>query len=225
MFPHNAQALAMRLPRRNRTNIKKVVNEAIDDVTDKAALDDTLEAPNMSYVEPSFDPHKIENQSDDVLNEYPKIPASDSTQSIPIASADSTQVEMELQRIASLPEPIELFPKPLAQSSTKEVKTQGWQYFQSYIFQFIKIKYFADDITEVKIPELTDEQTPTPTTSMLQDNEESNVWTKADIREDPVSCQFCSSRSFESRDKLLTHLTLVHYIKDIQDKFPYEVNI
>ena len=95
---------------------------------------------------------------------------------------------------------------------------------------------FLVNSADVSVPEVTTDdqssnnQTETPTTSINQEmvqtdevKDESSVSTKAETRDTLFSCQFCSSRSFETRDKLFTHLTLVHYIKDIQQKFPYQV--
>ena len=36
-------------------------------------------------------------------------------------------------------------------------------------------------------------------------------------------CRFCTSRSFESKPDLLQHLSLIHFNKNLLERFPFKV--
>ena len=38
-------------------------------------------------------------------------------------------------------------------------------------------------------------------------------------------CKYCTSRSFPEKKKLLVHLSLVHFQRQILDKFPFKVSL
>lgn len=175
---------------------KMVVHEGQDS---KMTMEETVADLHQSYVEPSFDPKEAAMEidaSEETAAEFGDSTLPMETEDSPVSSTNSTQVGMELQPMASLPSSLE-FPQPIAHSSTVDML------IPSNSTESI-------GMTKLRINSEAGNETLTSETDETQQH----------------PCKFCSlQRVFESREKLLRHMCLVHFMSDILDKFPYQVII
>jgi len=238
VFPDEVVEMVKKLPKRVK-GVKKSSVATEDDeklpvqgASVEAELNPALDDGNTSYIEPHFDgaePHfdaaeeanTATSEADSTLvmekTEESQEESPDTTQELPdVDDADSTLVKMELQRIASLPITEEQFPQPIA-TSTATIDTNQLD------------NYFGPE----------DNVTPEPNSKIVIKQEAeyfeaSPLFSEKEL-EDPIEdkdnevpeshvCKYCTSRSFPERKKLLVHLSLVHFQRQILDKFPFKEN-
>jgi len=234
VFPAEIVEMVKKLPKRVRAQVKKasvaieddekVPVEGLTNIDADVAVNQ--DDGNTSYIEPHFDVAEeattATSEADSTLamdqTEYSEEDSHDATKELPdvvdpgVNDPDATLVKMDLQKIDSLPVTDEFFPQPIAQS-TATIDTKQLDNFLGTGKQLIQE---PNPNIEVKQEAECFEQTAVlPEKEFERPNDDS---------QEGHVCKYCTSRSFPERKKLLVHLSLVHFQRQILDKFPFKEN-
>jgi len=226
VFPGDIVEMVKKLPKRVRAQAKKASVALEEDeklhVEGLTNIDAEVEVNqddvNTSYIEPHFDVAEevtsVTSEADSTLamdqTEQSEVDSHDTTQELlDVVDPDATLVKMDLQKIASLPVTDELFPQPIAQS-TATIDTK----------ELDNLLVTEDQLIDEPNPNIKVKQEAEycePETDLEGPNDDK------ELQESHV-CKYCTSRSFPERKKLLVHLSLVHFQRQILDKFPFKEN-
>ena len=70
---------------------------------------------------------------------------------------------------------------------------------------------------------LMEENRDNNTANVVKSNEQDDQKQTGGTNVQDFQCRFCTSRSFDSKPDLLQHLSLIHFNKNLLERFPFKV--